>query len=501
LVDKSLVLTEQLAGRSRYRQLETVRQFGREKLDHAGETRELSAAHCAYFLTVTRSYDPERSRGVIIEQPRSLDTEHDNLRAALRWSCAEDPPSAILLVAGLWRFWFLRGHSVEGARWVERALVASPAPSPARARALIGLTGLDSRQGRNNRHLALGTQALDVALQTGDRQEVMRYRLLLATLTWSTTDLDGAERLARELRTDATDLGSPEVVAGTTWILGQCAMSREEGALATTHFEACLTELADADPAGAPFFPVVTPSTQLITVHGRVVPSVEETMLLGRRVGVQQAIGYVFSALGDAARLAGRPESAVALITRSIEHFSELGDDLARAQALNQLGCVQRDNGQAERAVQALRSARDLRQVLGDRRGELLTRINLALLRAVRGDIEGGLQDARGCLARFESVGDQVGIGAALCALGGIELASGEVRAAREMYQLAAARLAPWARIAAWQRLMVAELSQELDDRTRALDQQNSAAAVFDRMGCVVGRRRLAALNNTSAAC
>ena len=76
--------------------------------------------------------------------------------------------------------------------------------------------------------------------------------------------------------------------------------------------------------------------------------------------------------------------------------------------------------------------ARELRLGLGDRRGELLTEINIALLRAMGGDIERGLTDARRCLSGFESAGDQVGMGATLTILGAAELMSGEVRAARK---------------------------------------------------------------------
>jgi len=71
--------------------------------------------------------------GVVIEQPKLIDGEHDNLRAALRWSVAHDPETALRLAASLWRFWFLRGHSVEGARWVERALAVAPEPTRPRA--------------------------------------------------------------------------------------------------------------------------------------------------------------------------------------------------------------------------------------------------------------------------------------------------------------------------------------------------------------------------------
>ena len=52
---------------------------------------QLAAAHCAYFLAFAVAHNPERATGVVIEQPKLLDREHDNLRAALRWACAHDP--------------------------------------------------------------------------------------------------------------------------------------------------------------------------------------------------------------------------------------------------------------------------------------------------------------------------------------------------------------------------------------------------------------------------
>ena len=494
LVDKSLVVAEKTAVGTRYRQLETVRQFCRETLERAGETAQLSAAHCAYFLAFAVAHNPERAPGVVIEQPKLLDREHDNLRAALRWSCAHEPETALRLVASLWRYWFVRGHAVEGARWVERALAVAPDPTRPRAAALIGLTGLDSRQGRADRHRALGAEALAIVRQIGEPDEVVMARLVETALAWSTFDLAEAEQMAAEVHAEAVGRGRPEHAAAGSWLLGQCALSLEDGPLAAGRFDVCLSELAQSDASTRPFLPVITPSLQLVPVAGRLVPCFEETMLTGRRVGVIQATGFVLSAVGYAARLSADSRAAISVIEDSLEQFTDLRDDLARAQALHQLGCILRDSGEFRAATEALSRAQDLRLTLGDRRGQLLTEINLALLHAMSGDVDGGLTAARRCLARFESAGDQVGMGAALTVLGAVESISGEFRAAREMYARAAEKLAPWQRHAGWQRLMVAELSYELDDSRRAEREVARAAIIFDRTRCVVAGRRLAAL-------
>ncbi len=496
LVDKSLVVSDRTDDGTRYRQLETVRQFCRENLDHAGETAALAAAHCAYFLALAVFHNPERATGVVIEAPKFLDREHDNLRAALRWSCVHAPENALRLAASLWRFWFLRGHSVEGARWVERALAVAPEPTRPRAAALIGLTGLYSRQGRSDRHRALGAEALAIVRQIGEPDEVVMARIVETSLAWSTFDLDEAEQLATTVHTEAIEEGRAEHAAASSWLLGQCALSRENGLLAAGHLNTCLRELAQSDTGTPPFLPVITPSLQLVPVAGQLVPCMEETMLLGRRVGVVQARGYVLSALGYAARLSSDRLPAKSVIAEAAEHFAGLGDNLARAQALHQLGCMLRDGGERDAAGEALSLARELRHGLGDWRGELLTELNIALLRANGGETDRGLSGARRCLSRFESAGDQVGVSASLTILAAIELISGEARAARELYSRAAESFAPWPRLTGWQRLMVAELSIGLGDRQRAAREIERVAAIFDRTRCVIAGRRLAALRH-----
>jgi predicted ATPase/DNA-binding SARP family transcriptional activator len=494
LVDKSLVVPEKAATGTRYRQLESVRQFGGEKLTQAGEAEQLAAAHCAYFLAFAVAHNPERSSGVVIEAPKLLDPEHDNLRAALRWSCAHEPVTALRLAASLWRFWFVRGHAVEGAHWLERALAGATAPTRPRAAALIGLTGLDSRQGRSDRHRPLGAEAMAIMRQIGDRDEVVMAQIVEATLAWSTFDLSEAEQMAAEVRAVAVERGRAEHAAAGSWILAHCALFREDGPLATHRLETCLGELAQSAASRRPFMPVITPCLQLVPIAGRLVPSIEETMLLGRRVGVGQATGYVLSALGYASRLSGDPDSASSVVAEAVEQFAELGDELARAQALHQLGCIHRDSGNYRAAMEALSSARSLRLVLGDRRGELLTETNVALLDSMSGDSDRGLASARHTLAVFESAGDHVGVGAALTALAAIELLTGETRAAREMYSQAAGRCAPWRRISGWLRLMVAELSIELDDPRRAAREVATADLIFDRTSGAIVSERLAAV-------
>jgi predicted ATPase len=121
LADKSLVQVERAGSRSRYRLLETIRQFARERLIATGEVEVLEAKHCRHFLDLARDHDPERPAGVVVERPQLLDADHDNPRRA-RLLLRNDHERALSLGVSLWPYWLARGHFVEGAGLLESVL-------------------------------------------------------------------------------------------------------------------------------------------------------------------------------------------------------------------------------------------------------------------------------------------------------------------------------------------------------------------------------------------
>ena len=122
LVDKSLVTVDQHAADLRYRLLETVRQYGREKLLGAGEADEAQRRHRDYFLALAERAEPELHRASQTMWLDRLEIEHDNLRAALEWSLGlEGDETGLRLAAALAPYWHARGYLSEGREWLERA--------------------------------------------------------------------------------------------------------------------------------------------------------------------------------------------------------------------------------------------------------------------------------------------------------------------------------------------------------------------------------------------
>ncbi|MER5363630.1 BTAD domain-containing putative transcriptional regulator [Streptomyces sp. NPDC002722] len=135
LVDKSLVVaTPAAAGEMRYRLLETIHEYAAERAAEAPEIRAAAAsAHTAYFLALVERAEPRIRSGEQLPWIERLETELDNIRAALHRTVLTGPsePEAVRLVLGMGWFWWLRNFRTEGLTWTERAVALGPEPADA----------------------------------------------------------------------------------------------------------------------------------------------------------------------------------------------------------------------------------------------------------------------------------------------------------------------------------------------------------------------------------
>jgi hypothetical protein len=245
LVDKSLVQVDRSAGRSRYRLLETVRQLATERLERAGETRGLWDAYVMFVRELAGDHDPDRSPDVVVGGPQVLDVEHDNLRAALAHSLQTAPDDALALAVSLWRFWMERGHYVEGAEWLRRALGAASEAGRLRAEALRGLGVLEIRLGHVRRATELAHQATALPeLVAVPEPELVSARLLAGFFFWLAADLSTAAAIAEESAAAAARLRRRELDAAAHWLAGLTALFREDVDRAEQELAECLDRLA-----------------------------------------------------------------------------------------------------------------------------------------------------------------------------------------------------------------------------------------------------------------
>jgi non-specific serine/threonine protein kinase len=138
LVNKSLVQVERSGGEVRYRLLETMRQYARERLDDAGEAAPLQARHRDWFLALAERGEVALRGPGQDEWLTRLEVESDNLRVALEWcDSAGETEAGLRLASALWWFWFILDRLTLGQSAVDRFLHRADTVAPrVRARAL-----------------------------------------------------------------------------------------------------------------------------------------------------------------------------------------------------------------------------------------------------------------------------------------------------------------------------------------------------------------------------
>jgi predicted ATPase/DNA-binding NarL/FixJ family response regulator len=288
LVDKSLVQADQTPTGSRYRLLEMIGAFARERLAESGELEEVRARHGEYFAGLAERAAPELMGGAQGAWAHRLDQDTENLRAARRW-CQQDPARAatgLRLAAGLWDYWHIRGHLAEGTAWLEEALAPGCGPDRARAAALNGLGILVSLRGEHQRGAELFTASIALYQRAGDLRGQARAWTNLGNSRMLAGDHDG--------RTDAFSRG-----------LALARQSADRWHLAYALFLSGQGESLAGD---------------LALARAKVVESAE----LFSELGDHRAVGYAKVVLASCMLLEGQPSDALLSAREGMCAFEEL---------------------------------------------------------------------------------------------------------------------------------------------------------------------------------
>ena len=311
LVDKSLVLPG-----SRFRMLETIREFGLERLEEAGEADDTRDRHAALMLALVEEAE-SHLRG--IDQKRWLDrleAEHDNLRAALRWAVdSGDAVTALRLIGAAWRFWQLHSHLADGRRHAREVLALDAGRTPERVRGLTALGGLAYWQEDVPAFRAAYEEALAIARELGDRAEEAEQTYNLAFAPAMEDDIPTALEMIERSRGMFEELGNPRGVADCLWF--QAIVGRMGGDLARSRKlaeESLRIHRGNGDPFGTTLALFALGRTaleqgDLDTVSTCFLGALDDVELLGDRTG----LGVILDNLAATSRLEGNHLRALRL--------------------------------------------------------------------------------------------------------------------------------------------------------------------------------------------
>jgi predicted ATPase/DNA-binding SARP family transcriptional activator/DNA-binding CsgD family transcriptional regulator len=223
LMDKSLVVARPTGdGGARYRLLEPVRQYARERLEESGEADPFRHRHAEFFLMLAEEAELDLKgprQGEWLEQ---LEAERDSLRAALSWSLEREPETALRLAVALARFWEIRSYYSEGSAWLEAVLRKSQrADAAARAKALTEAGTFAWHRGDFEKAIMFHGEALTLYRELGDEHGVAFALMCLGAQELEQGDLERAALLFEEALSLSRIIGDKRVSAMSLGNLGQ----------------------------------------------------------------------------------------------------------------------------------------------------------------------------------------------------------------------------------------------------------------------------------------
>ena len=232
LVDASLVRAVTGGADPRFDMLQTVREFGTERLEAEDDRMATQRRHACWFLELAEEAERHFRGPEIVKWLQVLGAEHDNVRAALGWALANDEGDIGLRLAGaMWRLWHLGGYLSEGRHWVS-AVLALPSASDrtlTRARGLTASGGLAYWQNDVSTVHAAYEEALAIWSELGDEAGIADGTYDLAFAFGLEGDRDTASTLFERSRSLFERLGDRRGEADAMWALSLIA--RLEGDL------------------------------------------------------------------------------------------------------------------------------------------------------------------------------------------------------------------------------------------------------------------------------
>ena len=395
LVNKSLVMVGELLQRAetRYCMLETIRQYGRDRLSEAGEMEAVRRRHLAYFVNLTEQAGPELFRSNQVLWLNRLKEELDNLRTALEWALATDVASGLRMVAEpVYRFWLFHSTSHELGNWLAQLLerYAESDALHVRALAIQSQCVINNESNFGEAH-RLAEKSLQMARRLGDSQSEAFSLSILGGFTLLQGNLGEAIPLLEQSLALYRALGDQ---AGQASVIDWLSINNSDPEQATAYAWEGLRlcrELGDLAGVAS----ILTTLARLTYSRGDVSspgPWLEEVLALARQLGDQvredEALityGTLAYWQGDYSRARAFYEQGLALGEKIGYHYQNLWTQIYMGYALLRQGEI---GGARERFETGLRGMQKADLVIG----MVYAIEGLASLHVTQGQIERAAQ-------------------------------------------------------------------------------------------------------------
>jgi non-specific serine/threonine protein kinase len=345
--------------------LETIREFGRERLETSDEGQTIRERHASFFLKLAEEAESELIGPNQFAWLDRLENEVFNLRAALEWlRDAVEAERGLRLAAALWTFWVVHDRVPEGRGWLEIFLAANTVESACRTKALVAVGDLTERQGDYEEAAARLDEAVNMARVRGDTIGEAAALRVRGNVAISQGEML-RDRLGEVVR------GDEEFARAEAFLERSLALAREVG--------------DSWGVAKAKHWLAVLPLERGDLV--RAVAEHEDALAEFRLLGDHRQVCMVVGNLGSVAEQAGDIERARTAVIESLLLARTLGYRWWIGWCLDQLGRVAAAIGEGERAARLIGAAAALRPSTGEPIRSGLQRVQNEILIAIRSTV------------------------------------------------------------------------------------------------------------------
>jgi len=372
LAEQSLIHPVEAENGPRYSMLEAVREFAMEGLTSSGELDHVLTLHLDYYWEY-----PQRQNAFWQADDNQtwflqLDSERDNLRAALYWALNAQRPNETAergawLAGNLWLFWLLRNSIDEANRTLRQALDVVDWICPARGKALIGAGIFAWQTGDYAAAEAWFYEALMIWRSFGDINGLADATHMMGHLEFDRRRYGPAHDLFQESLVLYTTQGNDSQIATLTADLGLVAMHTEEFETAESCYQSALQYYRLHDSSEA-ISDVLFRLGDLCRIRGDIDGAAElfeEGLGRVHSVGYKLGIACGYHKLAQIERLLGRTQIAGRNLREALALQNELGNRQGIIECLAALGGLALEEGQVGKGVRLLAAASELLSGLG----------------------------------------------------------------------------------------------------------------------------------------
>ena len=368
LSDKSLVIIEEQDGETRYRFLETIRQYALEKLAESGEERLVRNRHLDFFIHFAEEAERNYRSAKQLYWFHVMERERDNFRAALDYALRTDQvETSLRLVGTAFWLWFFQGPWSEGQIWVESGLAkALDLRTKAGAKVRMALGLLQFAQSNYSAARTNLESSLSIWQELGDKWW-SAFVLGFLGLVQRPRDPQAASHSLEKSLKLATETGEDWILAFALWNSGENALYLKN----TSDAEAMLNQSLELGQALGDRMLQNEALRALGEIYeakqeyGQAVNLYKESLAIVQELRDITNVSHLYFNVGRALQLAGDNQEAKRYFLDALHQSRQLGKKVGEVRALAGLGVIAAAEGQAERAISLITASQSLIAKLG----------------------------------------------------------------------------------------------------------------------------------------